>query len=386
MNNFWMLATMTLLIGCIVSTLRMRKIVADYQAKIRQLKDKNHALEQYNQDHARIDEIVASVNEAVFRLNGGGRIIAANACARQAFGMADTALPQPMLQIYRDNEWYTLLMQAIDALPERRKLPNIILEKRIFEPRLAQLDSSQSLLLCIDITARHKLEQQRQTFLSNLMHDMKTPLTSLLGYARSMECFGDDPDFRQEAASVIAAETKHVNHLLDALLTLDQVEFAKKDSNASCDAIAIVKKICAMLSPQCQKKQLQWHCEPDDGEILLAVSEDDLDRITTNLLTNAINHSPKHGHIHIRINRQHDHCHISILDEGKGIPDKHLPRVTERFYRVDKARSRQRKSHGLGLAIVKELAESNAGTLTLSNHEPHGLCAEFTLPLKAETT
>jgi len=381
MNNIWLLVTIVFVIGCMLNTLHMRKLVADYRAKIRQLKDKNHALEEYNQANERIDEIVASVNEVVLRINSDGRVIAANPCARQVFGMADTALPQPMLQIYRDTEWTALLTEAIDALPERIKLPNMALENRMFEPRLAQLDHDQSLLLCIDITARHKLEQQRQTFLSNLMHDMKTPLTSLLGYARSMECFGDDAAFRQEAANVIATETKHVNHLLDALLTLDQVEFSKKDINASCDAIAIVKKTCAMLSPQCQKKQLQLHCEPADTEILLAVSEDDLDRIATNLLTNAINHSPKRGIIHVRLSRQHDQCHISILDEGKGIPDKHLPRVTERFYRVDKARSRRRKSHGLGLAIVKELTELNAGTLTLSNHEPHGLCAEFTLPL-----
>ena len=373
-----------LVAACILIILRMRKQLGTYKHKVRRLKDHIQTLEQHARSAERLDELLTAVNEVVLRLNGGGRVIAANPCAREMLAIADGSLPQPMLQIYRDADWYTLLTQAIAILPEKTKLPEMEINGRVFEPRLAQLDNKQSLLLCIDITARHRLEMQRRNFLSNLMHDLKTPLTSLLGYARSMESFGNDPDFRQEAASVIADEAKHVNHLLDVLLTLDQIEFAKKDADAHCDAIAVIKQVCNMLQPQCSDKQLQLHCDIPDHDIHLAVLSDDIDRIVTNLLVNAIHHSPPGGNIYLQAHCEDDLCHIAIRDEGPGIPDKHLPRVTERFYRVDKARKKHVNSHGLGLSIVKELLTFNDGALCLSNRKPHGLCAAFTLPLSHE--
>ena len=120
----------------------------------------------------------------------------------------------------------------------------------------------------------------------------------------------------------------------------------------------------------------------DGEECPVAAAFDDVDRIVTNLLVNAINYSTDNGHISLCINRLDGCCRVTIEDEGPGIPEKHLPRVTERFYRVDKSRNRQLKNHGLGLSIVKELLDYNGGGLTLSNRDPHGLRVEFTLPFK----
>jgi len=298
--------------------------------------------------------------------------------------MDNSPLPQPMLQLYRDADWNALLIQAVNALPKKQKLPQIELPGRVLEPRLARLDNGEALLLCLDVTVRHNLELQRRTFLSNLMHDLKTPLTSLLGYARSMESFGDQADFRKEAAAVIASETKHVNHLLDVLLTLDQAEFGKRDKHACCDGVEVIRRCCDMLAPQYREKKLSLNFEHDDDCVMLASSFDEIDRIITNLLANAINYSPVRGCISVRLVRMNKHCKVSIEDEGPGIAKKHLPRVTERFYRVDKARNRQSNSHGLGLSIVKELLEANHGELKLSNRHPHGLCAEFITPLKEQ--
>jgi len=296
--------------------------------------------------------------------------------------MDNSPLPQPMLQLYRDADWNALLIQAVNALPKKQKLPQIELPERILEPRLARLNNGEALLLCLDVTVRHKLELQRRTFLSNLMHDLKTPLTSLLGYARSMESFGDQEDFRKEAAAVIASETKHVNHLLDVLLTLDQAEFGNRDKHACCDGVEVIQRSCNMLSPQYSEKDIALSFQHDDEHIMLAASFDEVDRIITNLLVNAINHSPEDGNIRVQMVQRNKHCTVSVEDDGPGIPKKHLSRVTERFYRVDKSRNRQSNSHGLGLSIVKELLDANDGELILSNRQPHGLRAEFTIPLR----
>ena len=380
MNWLWLLLVAVVATACAYATLRMRKQVADYQSKIRHLKEEINALQHQLDSNARLDALLADVNEAVLRIRGGS-VSAANPRAREIFGMGQSLLPQPMLQLYRDADWNERLSQAVAALPKKTKLPQIELPDRILEPRIARLENGEALLLCLDVTVRHKLELQRRTFLSNLMHDLKTPLTSLLGYARSMESFGDQADFRKEAAAVIADEAKHVNHLLDVLLTLDQAEFGQKDKHASCDGVNVIQRSCDMLEPQCLAKHLSLEFEHDDDALLLALPFDDMDRITTNLLVNAIHYSSDKGEICIRMIRHEKHCQIIIDDTGPGIPQKHLARVTERFYRVNKARSRQHKSHGLGLSIVKELLEAHGGELTLSNREPHGLRVEFTVPM-----
>ncbi len=381
MNGLWLLLAALVATACAYATLRMRKQVVDYQSKIRHLKEETNSLQHQLDSNARLDALLADVNEAILRIRGGATVTAANPCARDIFGMGQSLLPQPMLQLYRDADWNERLSQAVAALPKKTKLPQIELPDRILEPRIARLENGEALLLCLDVTVRHKLELQRRTFLSNLMHDLKTPLTSLLGYARSMESFGDQADFRKEAAAVIADEAKHVNHLLDVLLTLDQAEFGRKDKHACCDGVKVIRRSCDMLAPQCHEKHLSLEFKHDDDAFLLAMSFDDMDRIATNLLVNAINYSSDKGEICIRMVRQGKHCQIIIDDTGPGIPQKHLARVTERFYRVDKARSRQRKSHGLGLSIVKELLDGYGGELTLSNREPHGLRVEFTVPM-----
>jgi len=373
-------------LGCLMAMMRMRQQMSGYQRKNRQLKETVRQLQQQLRSNERLDAMLADVNEPVLRVNGGGAtVIAVNPCARDLFDLGDRELPLPMRQLYRDADWNDLLLQAVATLPEKTALPRMQLSKRVLEPRLAKLDHGEAMLLCLDVTRGHKLEQQQRTFLSNLMHDLKTPLTSLLGYARSMECFGDQADFRQEAAAVIADEAKHVNHLLNALLTLDQAEFGQRDAQAACDAVAVIQRVCDMLAPQCSEKHVDLKLTGDKDEVIVAASFEDVDRIVTNLLVNAINHSPLHGGVRICISRLSQQCRIRIEDEGPGIPEKHLPRVTERFYRVDKARSRVRKSHGLGLAIVNELLEFNDGELTLSNREPNGLRAEFTLPLQEKS-
>jgi len=383
MTGAWLTAAAgAAVLACLIVMLRMRRQMESYQLRNRQLKETVRRLEQQLRSNEQLDAMLADVNEPVLRISGGGAtVVAANPCARDLFDLGDRELPLPMRQLYRDADWNDLLLQAVARLPEKTALPKMQLSGRVLEPRLAQLEHGEAVLLCLDVTRAHKLEQQQRTFLSNLMHDLKTPLTSLLGYARSMECFGDQADFRQEAAAVIADEAKHVNHLLNALLTLDQAEFGQRDDTASCDVVEVVQRVSEMLTPQCREKGIKLKLKGEEQPLLVSASFDDVDRIVTNLLVNAVNHVPQQGKIEICINRLPQQCRVIIDDDGPGIPEKHLPRVTERFYRVDKARSRARKSHGLGLAIVHELLVFNDGELTLSNREPNGLRAEFTLPL-----
>jgi len=367
-----------------LSSFWMRKQLLGYKSEIRRLKELSSGMEGHVAASTHLDTLLSAINEAVIRLDSMAKVIAANQRAKELFGIKGDSMPQPLMLFYRDSDWQKQLKRALATLPEKTQLPDIHISGHVLTPRLAQLNDGNALLLCMDITEQYRLDKQRRTFLSNLMHDLKTPLTSLLGYARSMEKFGDDAEFRKEAAQVIADEAKHVNHLLDALLTLDQIELAAQGGEV-CEPVLVLKQVCDMLTPQCEAKHLQlvYTSRCDDG-LLLPVSDNDLDRVVTNLLSNAVNYSPDGGTIRLNMSQSGAELCIVVEDQGEGIPEKYLSRVTERFYRVDKARTRKDQGHGLGLAIVKELLDKNGGALKLSNLDPHGLRAEITLPVEID--
>jgi two-component system phosphate regulon sensor histidine kinase PhoR len=363
----------------------MRRQLHNYQAEIRRLKEAAGELQSHLVAGERLDALLSSMHESVFRLDGSSRVVAANPRAMEIFSLSESDFPLSLRQFYRDADWHGALQHALAALPKYTCLPDMYVSDHVLTPRLAQLEEGQALLLCMDITEQHRLEKQRRTFLSNLLHDLKTPLTSLLGYARSMESFGNDADFRKEAAQVIADEAKHVNYLLDALLTLDQIEFSCRDKNAVCEPEAVMKQVHGILKPRLRQKSVKLDKQFPSGKLRLAMAADDLERVLTNILENAVRHSPEKGRIRIQLAESNQQCIFVIEDEGPGIPDKKLSKVTERFYRVDKARGRQSGNHGLGLAIVKELVELYDGSLSLSNISPHGLRVGFSLPMPPES-
>lgn len=370
------------------ASLRMRRKLSECEQEIRQLKEASGGLESMLATRGRrLDVLLSAVNEAVLRVDQQGRVLAANQWAMELFRIpADTPFPQSMLFFYRNPEWRQAFVSALGHLPENSRLPDIHVRDRVLAPRLAQLGREQALLLCMDITEKHRLEQQRRTFIANLMHDLKTPLTSLLGYARSIESFGDDAELRSEAARVIADEAKHVNHLLDSLLTLDQIEFATRDAEASCEAQDVIRRVCGLLETQARAKQIKLVCEPGEELPPVQMDVESLERVATNLVENAIRYSDKGSEVQVHLSVKGGECVLQVEDNGPGIPEFHLPRVTDRFYRVDRARGRSSTGgHGLGLAIVKELLELHGGSLILANHLPHGLLAEARIPLSRQT-
>jgi len=383
MTAGWVLLILAILVVWLFQSRAKNEQLRHYKAEVHRLQESRGGLERsIATSGRRLDVLLSAVNEVVMRVDRTGRVMAANRLASKRFAMhRQHALPQSILLFFRDPDWHRDFMAALKLLPEPSSLPDMEVDGRMLSPRLAPLGSDQALLLCVDMTATYKLEAQRRTFLSNLMHDLKTPLTSLLGYARSMDKFGDDEDFRKEAAQVIGDEAKHVNHLLDALLTLDQIEFSVRDEDASCQVESVLGQVFSVLAPACTEKHIELICDEGALKQDLAILEDELERILTNLLVNAVNYSPSESRVMVSLNSTEKACSIVIEDSGQGIPEHELSRVTERFYRVDKARARKNGGHGLGLAIVKELVEKNGGELKLSNRSSGGLRVEVVLHL-----
>jgi len=210
-----------------------QKVVRQSQIEIKRLNQRLTIRTQH------LDHVMDAIQEMVFRIDHQGMVLSLNQHSKSAFNISDQLkFPQPMVMLYRDSDWLDSFFKTIENLPNTSDLPKLFIKNRVYLPRLSSLGESQGILLCIDVTQQHQLQEQRKAFTANLMHDLKTPLTSLLGYARSIESFYDDEAICKESASIIAQEAKHVNELLNSLLSIENIEYAAK-SNATTDIIPI---------------------------------------------------------------------------------------------------------------------------------------------------
>jgi len=353
----------------------LRQDLQRKEAKARQSQTEITRLEQRLTIRSRhLDHVMDAIQELVLRIDHQGMVTSANQQACIAFSCPKTLTwPQPMVALYRNVNWLEAFNDAVKRLPEVVDLPEIFINQHVYLPRLSSLGSNQAILLCLDMTQQYRLQEQRKAFTSNLMHDLKTPLTSLLGYARSIEAFSDDPALCKEAAGVIAQESKHVNELLNSLLSVEQIEFASA-GDAQCDAVKICHQVWQALATEMEAKQLIISYNLPDA-LSIAMQSSDCTRIITNVATNAIRYTPADSTIHCSLIQNV----LTIEDEGDGVPEKVLPHLTERFYRVDNIRM-SGSGHGLGLAIVKETLERDGGALHIENSDDGGLRVNMTLP------
>jgi len=330
---------------------------------------------------ARLDVLLSSVTEVVLRVDRLGRVLGGNAQANSLFQWEKyPSLPQSMLVFHRNHEWLKRYQDGLASLPDSLELPEMLIHGRVLKPRLVSLGKDEALLLCMDVTEYVQLQRRQKSLLANLMHDLKTPLTSLLGYARSIEAFADDKALRHEAASVIAKEAKHINVLMNTMLTLEQIEH-HSSHGASCDVSVVCRQVWDSLQPALEAKSISLHLSlPENKQVMMF--EADCHRILMNVAENAIKFSPDKSMISCTLEDESGLSYVRIQDEGCGIAVQHLSQVTERFYRVDDARSRQQQGFGLGLAIVKEILERDGGSLSLENAHEGGLLVSMGMVLE----
>ncbi|MCF7822324.1 MAG: HAMP domain-containing histidine kinase [Mariprofundaceae bacterium] len=382
--SLWVPVVVLLLVFWGLHVQRLNEKRSEIENELKKFKSAQKDLESSLATRARrLDVLFSAVNEVVMRVDRLGRVMAANAEANTTFNMHRTPdLPQSMLVYYRDPDWNRAFSLALKLLPEASSLPDMHVGGRVLAPRLAPLGKKQALLLCVDVTEKYRTEAQRKRLFANLMHDLKTPLTSILGYARSIEAFGDDAEARKEAVGVIANESLRANEFLDALLTLEQVDNFRPDRSARCNVQKVLDTVIHGFASQMEEKRvgIEWSGQEPTVEVRMA--ESDLHRILDNLVENALRYTPEQSTIMMHGIVSEGKYQLEIIDQGSGVPEKELPRLVERFYRGNQARSRRDDGgHGLGLAIVKELLQKYGGDLKISNHDQHGLSVEINLPL-----
>lgn len=339
--------------------------------------------EMLQQRSERLDAVFSTVNEAIIRLDTEGNVLSLNEQARRVFRLPRNMLmPQPMAVLYRGSKWNAVLRKALKQMPEPMEVPDIHLGDHVLAVRLAPLGENEALLLCLDISGQRELERQRDQLVRDLMHDLKTPLTSILGYARSIESFGDDKKIRTESVQTIVQESRRLNQLLESMLTLDSLNHGRPTDDVHCDAAQVARELEQLLKPVADRQGVSLSISTQGACDKFPMDGADFYRVLTNVVENGIRCTPAGGSVALAISCDAKEAMFSVVDEGPGIDPKHLPHVTERFYRAEDDRGRQAGGggHGMGLAIVQETVNRYSGRMQLANRPQGGLEVRVQLP------
>lgn len=238
-----------------------------------------------------------------------------------------------------------------------------------------------AVLVIYDITEFKNLEVMRKDFVANVSHELKTPITSIRGFAETLiDGAADDPVARQQFLNIIFDESKRIQYLIDDLLILSKLEKDESEINVSTVHIGIVlDEILPLIEQHANRKEIEVKVTADET-LQFQADEDKVKQVLINLLTNAISYTPEKGTVSLTITEEEEEVCFEIKDTGIGIGKDALPRIFERFYRVDKDRSRDTGGTGLGLAIVKHIVEVHKGNLEVDSELGKGTTFSVYLP------
>jgi len=238
------------------------------------------------------------------------------------------------------------------------------------------------IMILKNITENEKLNNMRKEFVANVSHELKTPLCSIKGYSETIMDRDLDPNEIKHFAQVINAEANRMDRIVADLLQLSRFDYKKNvwdRDKLNIDDLA--KQVVENLQYVAQEKKHNLKCIVNmiPGPVL--ASKDAIQQVIINILTNSIKYTPDGGEITVYVGAAGGKAYLKFVDNGIGIPEKDLKRIFERFYRVDKARSRQMGGTGLGLSIVKEIVEAHEGTIEMKSEEGIGTEVIVTLPI-----
>lgn len=355
--------------------------------------------------------VLESMTEGVVAVDSRLRVILANPAAQPLLGIEKSSLGLLLPEVIRNPKLLGYTSNAVDkARSFEAEIPLNIRDSlgrahlRMVEVRIApilrRLESDRSttetpaaagaVLVVQDVTELRRLERMRQDFVTNASHELKTPLASIKLYAESLQDWAlEDPQHNREFLARIEEQTERLINLVSDMLSLSRLESGQE----------VIKHTASMIEPHLRSrvasyqdkaasKQVRLDLEVRDlsANLRVMAAEEALRQILDNLIDNAVKYTPIGGRVDVHaFERSPDWIEIRVTDTGIGIPRTDLERVFERFYRVDKARSRDMGGTGLGLAIVKHIVNTIGGEIGVESREGVGSTFWFTLPTVIET-
>jgi two-component system phosphate regulon sensor histidine kinase PhoR len=339
-----------------------------------------------------IDEkqaILSGMIEGVIAIDQDQRIILINSTAEVMFDIScDKALDRFHWEIIRISKLNALFQEVLET--GNNKVEELTLhyrEERMLQVQMAAIPDEEGVPWAVvavfhDITEIRRLENVRKEFVANVSHELKTPLTSIKGSIETLqEGAINDSENSLRFINIIKKHSDRLERLIDDLLDLSQIESGKIEMDFEpVNLSEIVNGVASNFEEITSQKGQKINVNIPSGLPYVLADEEKIETVLTNLLDNAVKYTPEFGEITISAVAKDSEVQIEVADTGIGIPAKELPRVFERFYRVDNTRSRELGGTGLGLSIVKHIVEAHGGTVNAQSELGIGSRVAFTLP------
>ncbi|ELO8895766.1 PAS domain-containing protein [Listeria monocytogenes] len=343
------------------------------------------------QNEQRLNAIVQNLVSGVMLINVDKQVIMTNRTMYQILGETEIT-GKPFYEVIKS----FALSQLIEGTFETKTIQQK--EIILYFPREMILDASVSpilgengeitgiILLLHDITQIRHLENVRSEFVTNVSHELKTPVTALKGFAETLlDGAMYDEVLLKKFLTIIKEESDRLHRLIMDILALSRIEQNPVAENVELvDVDEVIEQSARTIFEMATEKNIRVTIpEKTSASVMIETDRDKLQQIIINLLSNAINYTPVDGKVEVKLIEQEAEVIIEVTDNGIGIPAKDIDRVFERFYRVDKARSRHSGGTGLGLSIVKHLVENCGGRIEVESQEEVGSTFRVSLPKKA---
>ena len=340
-----------------------------------------------SRDKSRLAAVLDQMAEGVVAVDADGRVLVINPALSRLLGIdAHQALGRGHLESLRHHGLAELIGEVLrGGRAAARELRLFSPEELVFDVHAAPLTQegrpAGALVVLHDITRLRRLEQVRRDFVANVSHELRTPLSSIKGFAETLrEGALEDKKNRLGFVKTIEEEAEHLTKLVDELLDLSAIESGHRAPALTAVALPPLLEAAARgAASAAAARRVRIEVRSSPGLPPALADADQLRQILANLIDNAVKYNEPDGLVEIAAETKDGEVHIRIRDTGVGIPETDLPRVFERFYRVDKARSREAGGTGLGLAIVKHLVEAQGGRVWVESRQPGGATFFFTL-------
>lgn len=340
-------------------------------------------LAEVNGERNKLNTLFMYMAEGMVAFGKNGRILHMNPAARRMLGLEfDPELTYtrvfPNMEIEEADLAEDGKCIEIDYAANKRIL-------KIFLTQFGGADSENGGIMAVmhDITEQTKLDSSRREFVANVSHELRTPLTNVKGYTETLLDAGDDidPESRRSFLQVIYNESDRMTHIVKDLLTLSQLDYGRMDLRlAELPVEMIVANISSAMMIEAKNQGLTLETSFQRPLPNILADQARMEQVIANIISNAVKYNRPGGRVEVSAFAEGDQVAIQVKDTGIGIPQEDIPRLFERFYRVDKARSRERGGTGLGLAIAKEIVEQHNGTIQVESQLDQGTVITIRIP------
>jgi two-component system phosphate regulon sensor histidine kinase PhoR len=322
----------------------------------------NDSLDKQN----RLEAILKSMDSGVIAVDRNYKIIMMNPYAKKIFGINKNIIGKNLMDYIRDFEFESVFKETSYDYKEIKILwPS----ERVLRIKTADIinvnEHIGTVAVVQDITDLKKLENMRTEFVANVSHELKTPLTSIKGFAETLR-YVEDEENKEKFLNIIDDEAERLTRLINDILVLSDIEMHREENIESIDVNEAIKAVFNLMKNTADKKEISLNIVGTEVRSIYG-NVDRFKQMLINLVDNAIKYSETGDKVSVGTSMESEECVIWVQDTGVGIPKEHIPRLFERFYRVDKARSRARGGTGLGLAIVKHIVLGFKGRIEVES-------------------